>query len=112
MWTTGLAWRAIEEDGAEMRAFAWMVIRDKEGLIGKGKTGTFFLPPQIVELIKQGKELGEADDIVFNRKNSKHNSGAVGILTNDVIDRTKYYAEAVVLALIPFKNIQYYKKQK
>ena len=44
----------------------------------------------------------EADDIVFKRNNSKEKNGAVGILTNNLIDRTKYYEEAVVLSLIPF----------
>ncbi len=34
--------------------------------------------------------------------------GAVGIVTDDVIDRTKCYTEAIVLALIPFKNKDIY----
>ena len=91
-----------------MEAFAWVVIKAKGNGFGKGRTGTFFLPPQIAELIKQGKELGEADDIVFGRTNSKQENGAVGILTENVVDRTKYYTEAVVLALIPFKNKKLY----
>ncbi len=98
----------IEEKNSEMEAFAWVVIKDKNGRLGKGRTGTFFLPPKIAELIRQGKELGEADDIVFGRTNSKQENGAVGILTDNVVDRTKYYTEAVVLALIPFKNSQLY----
>jgi len=28
----------------------------------------------------------------------------VGILTDDAVDRAGYYTQAVVLALIPFKN--------
>lgn len=91
----------------EMGSFAWVVIKSA-GKYGKARTGTFFLPKQVVELIKDGKELGEADDIVFRRNNSKQENGAVGILTGDVIDRTKYYTEAVILALIPFKNVDLY----
>jgi inosine/xanthosine triphosphatase len=91
----------------EMEAFAWIVIKSA-GKYGKARTGTFFLPKQVVELIKEGKELGEADDIVFNRNNSKQENGAVGILTGDVIDRTKYCTEAVILAMIPFKNVDLY----
>lgn len=98
----------IEEKESGMEVFAWIVIKSKSGKYGRGKTGTFFLPSQVVELIKQGKELAEADDIVFKRSNSKSTNGAVGILTGDVIDRTKYYTEAVVLALIPFKNEHLY----
>lgn len=98
----------VEMAGDEMESFAWVVIKSRDGRIGKARTGTFFLPNKIVELIKQGKELGEADDIVFNKNNSKQNSGAVGLLTRDVITRDKYYAEAVILALIPFLKEELY----
>ena len=98
----------IEEKNSEMNAFAWVVVKAKDGSFGKSRTGTFFLPPKVAEFIKQGKELGEADDIVFGRTNSKQENGAVGILTNNVLDRTKYYTEAVILALIPFKNKNLY----
>ncbi len=94
----------IEEKGAEMEAYAWVVVKSSTDKIGKGRTGTFFLPKQVAELVRGGKELGDADDIVFGKTNSKQENGAVGILTGDVVDRTKYYEEAVVLALIPFKN--------
>ncbi len=98
----------VEEKNSEMEAFAWIIVKGKNGKFGKGRTGTFFLPLKVAELIRQGKELGEADDIVFKRKNSKQENGAVGILTGDVLNRTKYYAEAVVMALIPFKNQELY----
>ncbi|HUX35993.1 MAG TPA: inosine/xanthosine triphosphatase [Candidatus Paceibacterota bacterium] len=98
----------VRQSSPQVEAFAWVVIKGKNGKFGKGKTGTFFLPPKVSELIKQGMELGEADDIVFKRENSKQKNGAVGILTGDVIDRTRYYIEAVVLALIPFKNEELY----
>lgn len=98
----------IEAKAGGMEAFAWIVVCSRDGLVGKGKTGVFFLPPQIADLIQQGKELGEADDIVFGRTNSKQAGGAVGLLTNGVIDRADYYSEAIVFALIPFKNPDLY----
>ncbi len=98
----------IEAESSDMMAFAWVVIRSHDDVLGKGKTGTFFLPPKISELIRQGKELGEADDIVFGTTNSKQQNGAVGILAGNVIDRTKYYTDAVVFALTPLKNKKLY----
>lgn len=98
----------LEERNGGMEAFAWIVVKSKTGKIGKGRTGAFFLPKKIVQLIKQGKELGEADDIVFEMKNSKQANGAVGILTGDVLTRTSFYEPAVILALIPFKNPKLY----
>jgi len=98
----------IQSNGMDMEAFAWIVIYDKNNLVGKAQTSTFQLPPGIVELIHQGVELGHADDIIFNRKNSKQGNGAVGILTNNVIDRIEYYRHAIILALIPFINTELY----
>lgn len=98
----------LEELGEEMEVFAWIVVKSKDGKVGKGKTGSFFIPQKMVELIKAGKEMGEADDIVFSKVNSKQTNGTVGNLTRDVITRTSYYEPAVVLALIPFKNPELY----
>ncbi len=99
----------IADKISEMEAFAWVVVRSKNGSIGKGRTGAFFLPPRIAELIREGRELGEADDIVFGRVNSKQENGAVGILTGNAVDRTVYYTHAIMLALIPFKNTPLYR---
>jgi inosine/xanthosine triphosphatase len=97
----------VEEAEGEMAAFAWVVVltRDKAG---KGRSGTFFLPERIAQLIRSGKELGEADDIVFGKTNSKQKNGAIGILTGDVIDRARLYEGAVILALVPFRNPDLY----
>lgn len=94
----------LEEVDGELRGFAWIVVRDRER-IGKSRTATFIIPDEVAALIHEGKELGDADDIVFNRSNSKQLNGSVGILTGDVMDRTEYYEHALVLALIPFKNL-------
>ena len=93
----------IQDDGDEMLAFAWIVVRSRDQ-IGKARTGTFCLPPAVADLVRQGTELGEADDMVFGQTNSKQNDGAVGLLTDNVIDRTQLYEHAMILALIPFKN--------
>jgi len=90
-----------------MEAFAWVVVMSRERQ-GKARTASFSLPPEVVKLIMQGVELGHADDMVFKRENSKQKNGAVGILTHDLIDRVSYYEPAVVLALIPFMNPEYY----
>ncbi len=93
----------IEDFGTEMAAFAWIVVQTKD-LCGKGRTGSFFLPRKVADLVRAGKELGEADDIVFLKSNSKQKDGAIGILTENVVDRTSLYEQAVILALVPFKN--------
>jgi inosine/xanthosine triphosphatase len=86
-----------------MGAFAWVVVIDTQRS-GRGRSGEFFLPEKVAVLVRAGVELGEADDRVFSRNNSKQGNGAIGLLTNDVIDRKNLYIPAVVFALIPFKN--------
>jgi len=102
---TAQFWVGIEggvvDDKKGMATFAWVVILSKNK-IGKGKSATFFLPKKVAELIKNGKELGEADDIVFKKKNSKQANGAIGLLTHNLITRTTLYVPAVIVALIPF----------
>ncbi len=93
----------IADDGQEMTAFAWIVVRSAS-LQGRSRTGTFPLPPEVAALVRQGHELGEGDDIVFGRTGSKQQEGAVGLLTGGVVDRARLYEQSVVLALIPFRN--------
>ncbi len=95
----------LKEKNTEI--FAWILIESREK-IGKSKTATFCLPEKVNDLLKQGEETGIATDLVFKTKNSKQKEGSVGILTNGTIDRTKYYEDSVVLALIPFKNSDLY----
>jgi inosine/xanthosine triphosphatase len=90
-------------ESGELQGFAWIVVVNRER-VGKSRTATFILPNEVARLIHEGKELGDADDIVFKRTNSKQANGSVGILTEDVMDRTDYYEHALILALIPFKN--------
>lgn len=93
----------IEFEKETTFAFAWVVIRSKNKT-SKSKTTTFELPLKISELIKQGYELGVADDMVFKQNNSKQKNGAVGLLTNNAITRQELYSQAVILALIPHIN--------
>lgn len=96
----------VEQRNGSLYCFAWMAIigRGSDGVLreGHGRTATFILPDEVATLVHQGKELGDADDIVFGRSNSKQQNGSVGILTHDRITRSDFYVPALVLALIPF----------
>jgi inosine/xanthosine triphosphatase len=101
----------IEFKNGEALAFAWIVTISTE-MIGKGRTGSFYLPPKVAELIRKGKELGDADDIVFKRTDSKLQNGAIGILTGDVVDRAALYEHGVIMSLIVFKFPNYYREDE
>lgn len=95
-------------------AFAWIVILSRPNsddatkgtslLRGEARSCSFLLPTKVCELIATGMELGAADDLVFGTQNSKQASGAVGLLTNDAIDRCALYTSPTSLALIPHLN--------
>jgi inosine/xanthosine triphosphatase len=105
-------WVGIEggcEDTARgLEAFAWVVVRGPGGRLGQARSGTFVLPPAVADLVRQGVELGEADDRVFGRQNSKQANGAIGLLTGDAIDRVALYEHALILALVPFFRPELY----
>ncbi|MFZ4816250.1 MAG: inosine/xanthosine triphosphatase, partial [Phototrophicaceae bacterium] len=93
------------EDSAHgLSVFAWIVVIGRDGRLGRSRTAMFYLPEEIARHVRDGLELGDADDIVFGQSNSKQQNGSVGLLTGDVLTRETYYTEALILALIPFKN--------
>jgi inosine/xanthosine triphosphatase len=104
-------WVGIEGGVADiderLAAYAWVVVRSRDRT-GKARTGTFFLPEAVARLVRDGLELGEADDRVFGCTDSKREGGAVGLLTGGAIDRAALYRHAVTLALIPFRNAALY----
>ena len=81
---------------------------DKKPVCCLSKAGTFLLPSSLAKLVEDGLELGHADDKVFGRVNSKHKSGTVGVLTDGIIDRTAYYEQALILAMIPWIRPDHY----
>ncbi len=94
----------IEDTALGMTCFAWVVLIGADDGRGRGQTGVFYLPQEVAELVRGGMELGHADDAVFQRDNSKQANGAIGLLTDDIIDREAYYVHALIMALVPFKN--------
>lgn len=105
-------WVAIEGGihlhGDEFEVIAWTVVKSKDGKVGKGSAASFFLPERVAKLIREGKELAHAADIVFNESKSNTKQGTVGLLTHNIITRSGYYVQPVILALVPFKNPHLY----
>ena len=87
---------------------AWIVICDNEGRLTKASTVGFRLPSKIVVDIKNGSELGDATDTFFGSQNSKHGLGAIGHITDGVINREDLYLQPAVIALSELKHHQWY----
>lgn len=84
-------------------SYCWVVVLGKDQA-GRARSASYELPKAICDLIRQGMELGDADDLIFGVSGSKRDSGGVGLLTDGRVTRSQFYAEAVKLALIPFVN--------
>lgn len=97
----------IEDTPHGMVSSAWVCVMDGTRR-GFGNSGQFVLPEKIARLVREGKELGEADDIVFGRTNSKQAEGAIGILSRHLYTRSDALCFATVAALIPFMNRDLY----
>jgi inosine/xanthosine triphosphatase len=98
----------VEKYDNMLASFTWVVVKSRDNRIGSAKSQTYFLPKKVSDQINKGKELGEAVDTVFNKKNSKQNNGAIGILTNNLMNRKSIYIENIILALIPFMHSDHF----
>lgn len=108
LWV-GVEGGVIERDGA-LDCMAWIVVlgrREPDGPVvrGESRTATFTLPAEIADRIRAGIELGTATDEVLGGTDTKSTTGTVGPLTGGVIDRVAFYAHALVLAMVPFRNV-------
>ncbi|KYC49039.1 MAG: NTPase [Candidatus Methanofastidiosum methylothiophilum] len=86
-------------------------VMDNKGNIGFGTSPTFELWPEAIEKVLEGVELGDVMGEVTGDHEVKRKGGAVGFLTNGVVQRKDLYISALKLGLIPFlKEDMYLKK--
>ena len=100
-------WAAIE-GGIDvgptgMFALAWLVVASPDRF-GEAKTATFPLPHGMAQLVRDGIELGVACDMLFKQRDTKQGLGAIGLLSQGLIDRQAYYEHAAVMAILPLRH--------
>ncbi len=83
-------------------------IINPQGNKGFGTSSWFPLPETVINALRSGEELGHIIDRIAGDNNSKHKGGAIGYLTKGVIPRKDLYVPAVISALIPFINREYF----
>ncbi len=90
------------ETPAGMRTCAWAAVVDRGGRVSTGGSLAMPLPETVARLVRSGVELGHAMDALIGQHNTKQGAGAVGILTDGVVDRQRAYETLVAYALAPF----------
>ena len=103
----GAGWGVGIESGLECIdgvwfSTGWVVIVDAEGREGVSSSMFRPVPLPSLHLVRQGIELGVANDRVFGTVNSKRSTGMIGLLTNDVLTREGVFRDAVISALARF----------
>ncbi len=91
-----------------MMTTAWCAILDIHDHWGVGGNACVLLPEAVAERVRQGLELGDAMDWLTQRHDTKHQNGAIGILTDDLETRQSAYETIVRMALAPFRRPQWY----
>ena len=96
--------------GKKWYNLGFIAIIDKEGKIGTGTSGWFECPPNILEKLEKGKELGEVMDEMTGRKDVKKQEGAIGVFTRGKVSRKDLYKHGILMALVPFLSPKVFKK--
>jgi len=86
----------------ELKAYAWVVIMDKNGKVGRAKTAVFSVPKQAAALMNQEIEPENRHNGGHAQPQVRDRGDAVGLLTNGAVETRDLYKQAIILALIPF----------
>jgi inosine/xanthosine triphosphatase len=94
----GLFFNEVEKKYFDVQ---YCAIIDKSGRVTLGHGGGFYYPDELIELINQGKTVGEAVQELYGIKDAGKKKGAIGFLSKELLNRTKLTEQAVLMALIP-----------
>jgi len=77
----------------------WGALALKDGSVITAAGALFLLPDRIANEILAGKELGPVMDAYTNEKGIRHNKGAIGVFTDNLVDRTEMFEHIVKLLI-------------
>jgi len=100
----------IIEEHDQWFALGCICIRNNKGETSFGTSALFPLPSIIVTELLNGKELGHVIDEIANDENTKQKGGAIGYLTNGIINRKELYKQGIISALVTFLHPKLYSK--
>ncbi len=87
---------------------SYVTVINKKGVRGTGGGTSVRIPEPIARRVKAGEELGNVMDDFSGMKDTKHSSGAIGILTKNLVDRESFFRMATACALSPFISPEFY----
>jgi len=99
----------VELDGERVWLLSWVAAVDPSGQEGYASGLRMLLPPSLATGLRAGAELGTLVDALFDVKDSKSASGAIGLLTAGTVSRTDAFADLVAMSLAPWIHPAHYR---
>src|SRR5687768_4500395 len=78
---------------------SWIVVMDRSGRVGVGSSVSCLIPPAMMDLIHQGKDMNQVCEALYGVKDIGKREGYFGLLTNNLITRASGYRDGVIMAL-------------
>jgi inosine/xanthosine triphosphatase len=98
----GIEGGVVDASDGALRTCAWAAVAGPNGLHSVGGSLGMPLPPRVATLIRDERlELGDAMDRLTGERGTKRGRGAVGILTDGLVDRQAAYEVILIYALAP-----------
>ncbi len=95
-WGFGLE-GGVQPVGEELYCCNWGAVALKDGTVISSAGAQFVLPRSVASEVRAGKELGPVMDAFAKKENTRHNEGAIGIFTNNLINRQQMFEHIVTL---------------
>jgi inosine/xanthosine triphosphatase len=95
-------------DGERSWLTGLVIALARDGRIGEAAWGRMLLPRSVTARLRAGEELGDVIDDLFARRESKRQTGAIGLLTDNAVTRTDAFADLVAMACAPFLHPELY----
>lgn len=89
----------VHEIEGQMYCCNWGAVALQDGTIISSAGAQFILPEEIAQKLRDGQELGPIMDEFTNSKNIRHHAGAIGIFTNNLVDRKEMFKHIVKLLI-------------
>lgn len=83
----------------ELWSTVWAAVVDTQGNLFETNGARFKIPDPIAQPILEGQEMGPVVGALFGDMDAKKKNGAIGLVTNNFIDRTEEYTGIIKLAL-------------
>ncbi|KAI9336691.1 Non-canonical purine NTP phosphatase/PRRC1 [Obelidium mucronatum] len=88
----------IQKIGALYFDGGWIVVVDRKGKSGIGCSARYQLSQKIMDMVLKGDELGIVMDKLTGQSDVKQAAGAMGILTNGIVNRDVCYIQGIYFA--------------